>query len=160
MDYTYILFSIRFTIILLSCIFAFIIRLFPNIVAEPIIHEFDPHFNWRCTEYAEKHGLYEFLNWYDNISWYPQGRPVGETSYPGMMFTSAIIKWTLQKLHIIIDIKDICIYMGPIFSVLTTLAAFLFGQLFDEKDSNDQNDNKNSTNHNKIGISSLGCMLA
>ena len=162
MDYSGILYSIRFTIIFLSCVLSFVIRLFPNIVAEPIIHEFDPHFNWRCTQYADEHGLYEFLNWYDNISWYPQGRPVGETSYPGMMFTSAIIKWTLQRLHIIIDIKDVCIYAGPIFSVFTTLVAFLFGQLFDEIEFEDHIEgiNGQSKNKSKIGISSLGCMFA
>ncbi|KAK8846302.1 Dolichyl-diphosphooligosaccharide--protein glycosyltransferase subunit stt3a [Tritrichomonas musculus] len=131
---------IRFTIVLLSCILAFCIRIFSNVIAEPIIHEFDPHFNWRCTQYINEHGLYEFLGWFDNISWYPQGRPVGETSYPGLMYTSAIIKWTLQKCHIQIDLLDICVYTGPVFAVASTLLAFLFGQLVED--------------------SSLGCMFA
>lgn len=156
MGYTNLLYSIRFTIVILSCILSFIIRLFANIVSEPIIHEFDPHFNWRCTQYADKHGLYEFLNWYDNISWYPQGRPVGETSYPGMMFTSAIIKWILQRFHIIIDLKMICIYNGPIFAVFSTILAYLFGQLFDEKIQNDSNSKKKK----KSNISALGCFFS
>ncbi|OHS99384.1 Oligosaccharyl transferase STT3 subunit family protein [Tritrichomonas foetus] len=140
MKFTQLLHSLRFTIVFLSCILAFLIRLFSNLKAEPIIHEFDPHFNWRCTQYIDQHGLYEFLNWFDNISWYPQGRPVGETSYPGMMFTSAIIKWMLQKIQIHIDIIDICIYSGPVFAVLSTLLSFLYGQLIED--------------------SSLGCLFA
>ena len=120
---------ISFVVVLLSCILAFLIRQFANVINEPIIHEFDPHFNWRCTQYIDKHGLYEFLGWFDNISWYPQGRPVGETSYPGLMMTAAIAKWTLHKLHIIVDLVDICVYMGPTFSIFSVLIAFLFGQL-------------------------------
>lgn len=120
---------ISFVAVLLSCILAFLIRQFANVINEPIIHEFDPHFNWRCTQYIDKHGLYEFLGWFDNISWYPQGRPVGETSYPGLMMTAAIAKWTLHKLHIIVDLVDICVYMGPTFSIFSVLIAFLFGQL-------------------------------
>lgn len=118
---------------LLCCVLAFSIRLFSNVINERIIHEFDPHFNWRCTQYIADHGLYEFLGWFDNISWYPQGRPVGETAYPGLMYTSAIIKWTLAKFHIMIDLLQICVHMGPSFGVLSTILSFLFGQLI--KDS-------------------------
>jgi dolichyl-diphosphooligosaccharide--protein glycosyltransferase len=62
-------------VVLLSCVLAFAIRLFSNFLSEPVIHEFDPHFNWRCTQYIDEHGLYDFLAWFDNISWYPQGQP-------------------------------------------------------------------------------------
>ena len=30
-----------------------------------VIHEFDPHFNWRTTEYLAKEGFNEFWNWFD-----------------------------------------------------------------------------------------------
>jgi len=129
---------IQFCIVILSCIIAFSIRLFSVTINEEIIHEFDPHFNWRCTQYINEHGLYEFLGWFDNISWYPQGRPVGQTAYPGLMYTSALTKWALQKLNIEIDLIKICIYTGPVFSVFTVLLSFLFGQL--------------------IGSSQLGCL--
>ncbi|OHT08326.1 Oligosaccharyl transferase STT3 subunit family protein [Tritrichomonas foetus] len=140
MENTQILHFLRFTIVFLCCVLAFCIRLFSNVMNEPIIHEFDPHFNWRCTQFIDQHGLYEFLGWFDNISWYPQGRPVGETAYPGLMYTSAIIKWSLQKVHICVDLLDICVYTGPIFAVLSTLLAFLYGQLIED--------------------SSLGCVFA
>lgn len=120
---------IQLVTLVLSCLLAFLIRQFANVINEPLIHEFDPHFNWRCTQYIDKHGLYEFLGWFDNISWYPLGRPVGETAYPGLMYTSAIIKWSLQKIHIIIDLRTICVFMGPTVSILSVLTAFLFGQL-------------------------------
>ena len=123
--------ALQFCIVILSCVLAFLIRLFPNIINEPIIHEFDPHFNWRCSQYINQHGFYEFFGWYDNISWYPQGRPVGETSYPGLMFTSVLIKRGLEKIHIMVPLLQVCVHMGPIFAVLTVLLSFLFGVLIE-----------------------------
>lgn len=49
-----------------------------------IIHEFDPWFNYRAAEYLAQHGLTRFFRWYDYMSWYPIGRPIGTTIYPGM----------------------------------------------------------------------------
>eukprot|EP00434_Breviolum_minutum_P012909 symbB.v1.2.011377.t1/scaffold763.1/size179103/12 len=49
-----------------------------------IIHEFDPWFNYRAAEYLAQHGLKKFFQWYDYMSWYPIGRPIGTTIYPGM----------------------------------------------------------------------------
>ena len=38
-------------ILILIILMAFFIRLFAVIRFESVIHEFDPHFNWRTTEY-------------------------------------------------------------------------------------------------------------
>ena len=59
-----------------------------------VIHEFDPWFNMRATTYLADHGLYEFFHWFDRLSWYPLGRPVGTTIYPGMQMT-AVGLWRL-----------------------------------------------------------------
>ena len=48
-----------------------------------IIHEFDPWFNFRATKYLVDNGWEAFSTWYDYESWYPIGRPVGTTLYPG-----------------------------------------------------------------------------
>ena len=39
---------------------------------EATIHEFDPHFNYRATEYLVQHGMHAFLNWFDHQSWYAE----------------------------------------------------------------------------------------
>jgi len=57
-----------------------------------IIHEFDPWFNYRATEYLAEHGWKKFSTWFDYMSWYPLGRPVGTTIYPGMQIT-AVALW-------------------------------------------------------------------
>ena len=33
-------------------------------------------------------GFYDFLNWFDETAWYPLGRDVGGTVYPGLMLTA------------------------------------------------------------------------
>lgn len=31
----------------------------------------------QCKEYLAQHGLKKFFQWYDYMSWYPIGRPIG-----------------------------------------------------------------------------------
>jgi len=44
-----------------------------------------------------EHGPSKFFKWYDYESWYPLGRPVGTTIYPGMQLTGVGI-WEAMKL--------------------------------------------------------------
>jgi len=67
------------------CIMAFAVRLFSVIKYESVIHEFDPYFNYRVTQYLTKNGFYEMWNWFDDRTWYPLGRVVGGTVYPVSM---------------------------------------------------------------------------
>lgn len=47
---------IHSVILTLIVLLAFFIRLFAVIRFESVIHEFDPHFNWRTTEYLAEQG--------------------------------------------------------------------------------------------------------
>lgn len=47
--------------------------------------QFDPYFNFRSTKYLVNEGFYNFLNWFDEGAWYPLGRIVGGTVYPGAL---------------------------------------------------------------------------
>jgi len=76
---------------------AYDIRLHPIKDFGYIIHEFDPWFNYRAAEYLAEHGLYKFLHWYDYMSWYPLGRPIGTTIFPGMQMTAVAI-WEAMKM--------------------------------------------------------------
>ncbi|EPZ32901.1 STT3 subunit of Oligosaccharyl transferase [Rozella allomycis CSF55] len=114
-------------VLLLIYLISFFTRLFSVIRFESIIHEFDPWFNFRSTKYLVQNGFYEFMNWFDESSWYPLGRVVGGTVYPGIMFTSATIYYVLNHIaRIPVDIKDICVFLAPMFSGFTALAAFMF----------------------------------
>lgn len=70
-------------------------------------------------------GFYNFYNWFDERAWYPLGRIVGGTVYPGLMVTSGAIHWVLHALNITIHIREICVFLAPFFSGLTAIATYL-----------------------------------
>ncbi|CAF0815242.1 unnamed protein product [Didymodactylos carnosus] len=116
---------ISFIVLTCAYISGFMSRLFSVIRFESIIHEFDPWFNYRATHYMVENGFYNFLNWFDERAWYPLGRIVGGTVYPGLMVTSGVIHWLLHMINIPIHIREICVFLAPFFSGLTALATYL-----------------------------------
>lgn len=84
------------------CLRAYRIRLHAVKTYGYIIHEFDPWFNYRATEYLAENGWYKFFRWYDYMSWYPIGRPIGTTIYPGMQFAAL---WIWEAMQYIPDKK-------------------------------------------------------
>lgn len=114
---------------------AIALRLFSVIRFESIIHEFDPWFNFRATKYLVSHSYYDFLNWFDDRTWYPLGRVTGGTLYPGLMVTSGVIWHTLREwLRLPVDIRNICVMLAPAFSGLTAIASYFLTK--EMKDSN------------------------
>ncbi|EGV60790.1 oligosaccharyl transferase stt3 subunit [Yamadazyma tenuis] len=110
-------------------------RLFSVIRFESIIHEFDPWFNFRATKYLVTHSFYDFLNWFDDRTWYPLGRVTGGTLYPGLMVTSGVIWHVLRDwFSLPIDIRNICVMLAPAFSGLTAIATYALTT--EMKDSN------------------------
>ncbi len=110
------------------CVLAFSIRLFAIVKYESIIHEFDPYFNFRTTKYLAAEGLSDFIDWFDDRGWYPLGRTIGGTIYPGIMITAALYYWALHAIHITINIRNVCVFMGPLFAAKSSLAAYLLAE--------------------------------
>jgi len=127
---------------------AYKIRLHAVKVYGPVIHEFDPWFNYRATEYLAQHGWTKFFHWFDYMSWYPLGRPVGTTIYPGMQITAVRIWEALKympqmKLKIPgyvrmalpfvksvlkfgpMSLNDVCVYIPAWFGSVATFWVFL-----------------------------------
>ncbi|KAM9907528.1 hypothetical protein OXX79_000898 [Metschnikowia pulcherrima] len=110
-------------------------RLFSVIRFESIIHEFDPWFNFRATKYLVTHSFYEFLNWFDDRTWYPLGRVTGGTLYPGLMVTSGAIWHALRNwFGMPVDIRNICVLLAPAFSGVTAVFTYLLTK--EMKDTN------------------------
>ena len=118
--------SITLATLVMTCFLAFIIRIFSVIRFEVIIHEFDPWFNYRVTQYLTSEGAYSFWNWYDPESWYPLGRIIGGTTYPGIMFTSTAIHWLCNTFLFPVDIRSVCVFLAPVFAGVTALTAYFF----------------------------------
>jgi dolichyl-diphosphooligosaccharide---protein glycosyltransferase len=100
---------------------AYNIRLYAIREYGRVIHEFDPYFNYRAAEYLYANGWQRFSKWFDYMSWYPLGRPVGTTIYPGMQVTAVLIKDFILKDW---SINDICCFIPAWFGVCATLAVF------------------------------------
>ena len=111
-------------ILLCIAVLAFLMRVFSFIRYESVIHEYDPWFNFRSTRYFVEKGIYDFHNWYDSETWHPLGRVVGGTVFPGLMYTSGLIKWTLDVLSFPLDIRNICVFLAPVFSGFTAVATY------------------------------------
>ncbi|KAH9288083.1 hypothetical protein KI387_032200, partial [Taxus chinensis] len=98
---------LRLGILCLVYVLTFITRLFNVLCYESMIREFDLYFNYRTTLYLTKKGFYEFWIRFDYESWYPLGRIIGETLYPNLMVTAALMYWTLRMLSFAVHIREL-----------------------------------------------------
>lgn len=116
---------LKLMILTMAAVLSFATRLFSVLRFESVIHEFDPYFNYRTTKVLAEEGFYNFHNWFDDRAWYPLGRIIGGTIYPGLMVTSASIYHLLHWLNITIDIRNMCVFLAPLFSSLTVLITYV-----------------------------------
>lgn len=111
--------------IALAAILAFAVRLYSVIRFESVIHEFDPYFNYRTTRFMTEEGFYKFHDWFDDMAWYPLGRIIGGTIYPGLMMTASFIYYFLNSLGVTIDVRNVCVFLAPLFSSFTVVVTYL-----------------------------------
>ncbi|KAH0471785.1 MAG: uncharacterized protein KVP18_002716 [Porospora cf. gigantea A] len=116
--------AVVWLVLALISITAFSVRLFAIVKFESVIHEFDPYFNFRATEVLAQSGIYAFWNWFDASSWYPLGRVAGQAMYPGVMVTAAALHWVLHLVGLPMEVRDVCVFLGPVFACLTALMVY------------------------------------
>lgn len=116
--------ALKMSVLLMTFFIAFATRVFSVIRYESIIHEFDPWFNYRATRVLDEKGRNFFYYWFDTESWYPLGRFVGFTVFPGLMYTTVTIANVLRSFLIPIDIRHICVFCAPLFSMFTSYIAY------------------------------------
>lgn len=76
-------------------------------------------------QYLTHEGFLAFLNWFDDRGWYPLGRTIGGTIYPGLMLTAASLSWVLNIFHLTVNIRNICVFLAPLFAANTAIATYL-----------------------------------
>jgi len=84
------------------------------------LHEFDPFFNFRATEFIVENGYIEYFDWHDNKSWYPEGRNVSN-SQTMLHLTAA---GTYQIFGGNSSLYDFTILFPVVFSSLTVVVIF------------------------------------
>jgi len=85
------------------------------------LHEFDPFFNYRATEYIVENGIDEYFQWNDDLSWYPTGRNVSDTSQVMLHLTAATTYWIFGGGS---DLYDFTILFPVVFGSLTCIVLF------------------------------------
>lgn len=118
----------RVFLLVLICALAFTIRLFAVVRYESIIHEYDPHFNFRATVLLVERGPAELWNWFDGSAWYPLGRAVGDTVYPALPLTAGLCWWLSRTLFIPVSVRSCCVFLPPLSSAVTCLATYCLTQ--------------------------------
>ena len=92
------------------------------------LNEYDPFFFYRVAEYIAKNGLQAWSVWHDSLSWYPLGRYIALSSYPGVSFTAAIIYGLLSLIWAKITLLDVSMFFPVFMACLTVIVAYFLGR--------------------------------
>ncbi|MEM1570157.1 MAG: STT3 domain-containing protein [Candidatus Bathyarchaeia archaeon] len=106
---------------------AFIIRSLPAKWGV-YLHEFDPYLQYRVTERIMEKGFLSWLDWRDYKSWYPSGRDMTRTIYPGLPMTAAFFYIIAKTIGLSMTLYEFLCYFPIIMSVLTCIAIFYLGK--------------------------------
>jgi dolichyl-diphosphooligosaccharide--protein glycosyltransferase len=123
---TLVTWFLRFALLYHLLYVAYDIRMYAIKQFGYLIHEFDPWFNYRATVYLLHNGAERFFTWFDYMSWYPLGRPVGTTIYPGMQFTAVWIYQFLEAYGNPMPLINVCCMVPVWFGVIATIFLGLF----------------------------------
>lgn len=85
------------------------------------LNEFDPFFNYRATQYIVDNGIPAYFEWNDDLSWYPIGRDVSQTSQVVLHMTAAVTYWIFGGG---MELYDFTILFPVIFGSLSTIVIF------------------------------------
>ena len=124
------LFFLEAAILLTILSIAFFVRILP-IRWGLYLSEFDPWMQYKEFLFIVKRGwsgFIEFFSWHDTSSWYPFGRDVGKTAFPGLPFLAAFIYHILHGIGINVRPLELAAFIPPIFGIISTLAAYLLGR--------------------------------
>jgi dolichyl-diphosphooligosaccharide---protein glycosyltransferase len=85
------------------------------------LNEFDPFFNYRATQYIVDNGIDAYFEWNDELSWYPHGRDVSQTSQVMLHLTTATTYWIFGANG---NLYDFTILFPVIFGSFTAIVVF------------------------------------
>ena len=85
------------------------------------LNEYDPFFNYRATEFMVENGLPAYLEWHDDLSWYPYGRDVSATSQVMLHVTGATL---YQIFGMGATLYNFTVWFPVVIGSLTTVVIF------------------------------------
>jgi dolichyl-diphosphooligosaccharide--protein glycosyltransferase len=92
------------------------------------LSEFDPYFHYDVTEYIVQNGFSSWSDWHTTRAWYPTGRDIGLTSFPGLPFSSAILYLFLTGIGVQTTVYNVCVAFPVLMAALTCIILYYFGK--------------------------------
>jgi dolichyl-diphosphooligosaccharide--protein glycosyltransferase len=119
--------------LVLLVIGAFLVRIYPIFSTDLLLKGLDPWVQWRSAEYILEHGVREFLNWYDQSSWYPFGKAMGKSLYIVIPLTGVIFYKIAMFLGIGTSLYAVTYFVPAIFGTATILVIYKLGEIIHSK---------------------------
>ncbi|MBY9012403.1 MAG: glycosyltransferase family 39 protein, partial [Candidatus Lokiarchaeota archaeon] len=121
-------FNILFFLALFLVVFlAIYIRLSPVVSGNYLIKAFDPWIQYYNAEYLSTHTIFEYFNWHDFKSWFPEGYDRANLR-PGLTFTVVTIYQFFTSIGIPVSLYDVCFYFPAFMGGATVFAIYLVGK--------------------------------
>lgn len=111
-------------------IIGFMIRVMP-IRWGIYLTEFDPWMQFKEFNYVIERGwrgFIDFFTWHDYTSWYPHGRDIGRTAFPGLPFMAAFFYHLLHGIGIEIDALELAAIFPVFMAVIAIIFAYFLGR--------------------------------
>lgn len=106
---------------------AFVIRIQPMNWGV-YLYEFDPYLQYRVTQFILDKGFPAWFTWHDTQVWYPYGRDMATTTYPGLPLTAASMYVTAKLFGAQISLWDFVSFFPPLFGAVACLAVYFLGK--------------------------------
>ncbi len=97
------------------------------------LNEYDPFFFYRISEYIAKNGYGAYFTWHDTLSWFPKGRDIAASSYPGNPFSAVFIYQLLNTIQLKISLLNVAMYFPVFMATVVCVIAYFFGKDFGGK---------------------------
>jgi dolichyl-diphosphooligosaccharide--protein glycosyltransferase len=121
--------------LILVFIIALLVRLAPVFVPyQALLKEFDPFYFLSNVDFIVRNGFAAWFTWKDNTVWYPFGRDVASTTYPGMVFTAVLIYYFVSAIGIQVSTFTVAYFMPVLFGGLTPIVVYFLGkEVYDKR---------------------------
>ncbi|MFX1315637.1 MAG: STT3 domain-containing protein [Promethearchaeota archaeon] len=106
---------------------AIVVRLTPLLRGPLLIKAFDPWIQYYNAEYLSTHSVYEYFNWHDFKSWYPEGFFRGSLR-PGLTFTVVVIHDILNFIGLPVSLYNVCYFFPAFMGGMSVLAMYYLGK--------------------------------
>jgi dolichyl-diphosphooligosaccharide--protein glycosyltransferase len=119
--------ALELGLLIIILMIAVIIRILPYQYGA-YLTAFDPLFQFRATEYIVENGYAAWGTWHDLNSWYPMGRDVPSSAYPGVPFSAAFVYNLIRIVGINVSVHDVSLFFPILMATLTCIFAFYLGK--------------------------------